>query len=83
MIEQDMKHSENTSTARLDGDTPNLRLFALLETVAQKSVPFTLQNLVDELGLPSPPCTACWRSWKAPESCKEMAMGGTTARASA
>ena len=30
MIEQDMKHSENTSTARLDGDTPNLRLFALL-----------------------------------------------------
>lgn len=54
MIEQDMKHSENTSTARLDGDTPNLRLFALLETVAQKSVPFTLQNLVDELGLPKP-----------------------------
>ena len=54
MIDQDMKHSENTGTARLDGDTPNLRLFALLETVAQKSVPFTLQNLVDELGLPKP-----------------------------
>lgn len=53
MIREDMKHIEDSAT-RLDGDTPNLRLFALLEAVAQKSEPFTLQNLVDETGLPKP-----------------------------
>lgn len=54
MIDEDMKNSEETSSARLDGDTPNLRLFALLEAVAQKSVPFTLQTMVEETGLPKP-----------------------------
>lgn len=54
MIDNDMKHSEDTPTARLDGDTPNLRLFALLEAVAQKSQPFTLQTMVEETGLPKP-----------------------------
>ncbi|RDI08417.1 IclR family transcriptional regulator [Comamonas sp. AG1104] len=54
MIDSDMKHSEDTPSARLDGDTPNLRLFALLEAVAQKSQPFTLQTMVEETGLPKP-----------------------------
>ena len=54
MISNDMKHSEDTPSARLDGDTPNLRLFALLEAVAQKSQPFTLQTMVEETGLPKP-----------------------------
>lgn len=54
MIDDDMKNSEETPSTRLDGDTPNLRLFALLEAVAQKSVPFTLQTMVEETGLPKP-----------------------------
>ena len=37
--------------ARIDGDTPNLRLFALLEAIAQKNEPFTLQTMVEELSL--------------------------------
>lgn len=38
----------------IDGDTPNMRLFALLEVIAQKDAPFTLQALVNETGLPKP-----------------------------
>lgn len=53
MIDVDMKNTENSST-RLDGDTPNLRLFALLEVIAQKDTPFTLQSIVEETGLPKP-----------------------------
>jgi len=40
--------------ARIDGDTPNLRLFALLEVIAQKDAPFSLQAIVDDTGLPKP-----------------------------
>jgi IclR family transcriptional regulator, acetate operon repressor len=43
-----------TAPARIDGDTPNLRLFALLEVIAQRDTPFTLQAMVDETGLPKP-----------------------------
>ena len=39
---------------RLDGDTPAIRLFALLEVIAQKDQYFSLQSLVEELGLPKP-----------------------------
>ena len=53
MILEEMKPL-NDSSPRLDGDTPNLRLFALLEVVAQKNEPFTLQSLVEETGLPKP-----------------------------
>jgi DNA-binding IclR family transcriptional regulator len=45
------------STARnapLDGDTPMLRLVALLERVASKDQLFSLQALVDDTGLPKP-----------------------------
>lgn len=41
-------------TARLDGDTPMLRLVALLERVASKDQRFSLQALVDDTGLPKP-----------------------------
>lgn len=39
---------------QIDGDTPNLRLFSLLEVVARRQRFFTLQNLVEETGLPKP-----------------------------
>ena len=38
----------------LDGDTPTLRLFALLEVIASKDQLFSLQALVEETGLPKP-----------------------------
>ncbi|HUW36906.1 MAG TPA: IclR family transcriptional regulator [Rhodocyclaceae bacterium] len=40
--------------ARIDGDTPTLRLFALLEVVAEKEQLFSLQSLAEETGLPKP-----------------------------
>ena len=49
-----MKDATNRISQRLDGDTPNLRLFALLEVIAQKDAPFTLQAMVEETGLPKP-----------------------------
>ena len=39
---------------RVDGDTPNLRLFALLEVIAGKDRPFTLQSIAQETELPKP-----------------------------
>lgn len=39
---------------KLDGDTPAIRLFALLEVIAEKEQYFSLQSLVEELGLPKP-----------------------------
>lgn len=38
----------------IDGDTPTLRLFSLLEVIARKSRFFTLPALVEETGLPKP-----------------------------
>lgn len=40
--------------AELAGDTPTMRLFALLEVIAARDQLFTLQSLVDETGLPKP-----------------------------
>jgi IclR family transcriptional regulator, acetate operon repressor len=40
--------------SRIDGDTPALRLFALLEIIAAKDSLLTLQGLVTETGLPKP-----------------------------
>lgn len=39
---------------KIDGNTPTMRLFALLEVIARKNQFFSLQGLVDELGLPKP-----------------------------
>ena len=38
----------------LTGDTPTLRLFALLELIASKDQLFTLQGLVEETGMAKP-----------------------------
>lgn len=43
-----------SSELKIDGNTPTMRLFALLEVIAQKDLYFSLQSLVDELGLPKP-----------------------------
>ncbi len=40
--------------AELNGDTPTMRLFALLEVIASKDQRYSLQGLVDETGLPKP-----------------------------
>ncbi|WP_454737721.1 IclR family transcriptional regulator [Cupriavidus necator] len=42
------------SDAKSDGDTPALRLFGLLEVIAEKDQAFNLQALVEETGLPKP-----------------------------
>jgi DNA-binding IclR family transcriptional regulator len=39
---------------KIDGNTPTMRLFALLEVIAQKDQYFSLQSLAEELGLPKP-----------------------------
>ncbi|WP_134771089.1 helix-turn-helix domain-containing protein, partial [Vibrio splendidus] len=43
-----------TETLPVQGDTPTLRLFALLEVIAQKDEFISLQGLVEETGLPKP-----------------------------
>jgi len=40
--------------AAVNGDTPTLRLFLLLEVIAAKDQLFSLQRLVEETGLPKP-----------------------------
>lgn len=40
--------------SRLDGDTPTMRLFALLEVIAADDQRFSLQALVERTGLPKP-----------------------------
>lgn len=44
----------NGHKALINGDTPTLRLFSLLEVIAQKNTPFSLQNVADETGIPKP-----------------------------
>ena len=40
--------------AEIDGDTPTMRLVALLEVIASRDQLFSLQGLVEETGLPKP-----------------------------
>jgi DNA-binding IclR family transcriptional regulator len=51
-----MELVRNMSGAHADvrGDTPALRLFALLEVIAGRNQRFSLQELVEETGLPKP-----------------------------
>lgn len=42
------------SPVRIEGDTPAMRLFALLEVIAAHDGFFSLQGLVDQTGLPKP-----------------------------
>ncbi|HXG28356.1 MAG TPA: IclR family transcriptional regulator [Nevskiales bacterium] len=43
-----------TEVPKIDGDTPTMRLFALLEVIAEKDQLVSLQGLVEETGLPKP-----------------------------
>ncbi|MGZ9713069.1 IclR family transcriptional regulator [Glaciimonas sp. GNP009] len=45
---------EKMEQEKIDGDTPTMRLFALLEVIAEKDQPFSLQGIVEEIGLPKP-----------------------------
>lgn len=51
-----MKNVPNLAQApvEINGDTPTLRLFALLEVVASKDQFFSLQSLAEETGIPKP-----------------------------
>ena len=50
-----MDHTaENTAAIDVYGDTPTLRLFALLELIATKDEFVSLQGLVEETGMPKP-----------------------------
>ena len=44
----------STTLVELNGDTPTLRLFALLEMIASKDQFFSLQGLAEETGIPKP-----------------------------
>ncbi|WP_238322334.1 IclR family transcriptional regulator [Vibrio mexicanus] len=46
--------SKSAATQRLEGDTPTLRLFKLLEIIAEKDEFLSLQSLVDETQIPKP-----------------------------
>ena len=47
-------HTFQSDPPKIDGDTPTMRLFSLLEVIAQKDQFFSLQSLVEETGLPKP-----------------------------
>lgn len=47
-------HDANEPKALINGDTPTLRLFSLLEVIAEKNTPFSLQNVADDTGIPKP-----------------------------
>jgi IclR family transcriptional regulator, acetate operon repressor len=53
---KDMKSVQLTKTepVEINGDTPTLRLFALLEVVASKDQFFSLQGLAEETNIPKP-----------------------------
>src|SRR5690606_10634812 len=51
-----MKNASPTGTlvSRIEGDTPTMRVFALLELIATQDRLVSLHGLVDETGLPKP-----------------------------
>ena len=49
-----MKVVHRTDVVEISGETPTMRLFALLELMASRDQLFSLQGLVDETGLPKP-----------------------------
>ena len=50
VVKPDLK----SELVELNGDTPTMRLFALLEVIAAKDQRYALQDLVEETGLPKP-----------------------------
>lgn len=51
---EELPRNEDAQVPRIDGDTPTMRLMALLEVIASKDEFVTLQGLVEETGLPKP-----------------------------
>lgn len=51
---EELPRNEDAQAPRIDGDTPTMRLMALLEVIASKDEFVTLQGLVEETGLPKP-----------------------------
>ncbi|WP_158162435.1 IclR family transcriptional regulator [Grimontia hollisae] len=49
-----MKNQNKSNITVVDGDTPTLRLFSLLELIAQKDAFFSLQDLTEETSIPKP-----------------------------
>lgn len=49
-----MTLAQKSEHEKIDGDTPTMRLFSLLEVIAEKDQTFSLQGLVEETGLPKP-----------------------------
>jgi len=49
-----VRSTRSEQPVEINGDTPTLRLFSLLEVVASKDQPFSLQDMVEETGLPKP-----------------------------
>ncbi len=49
-----LHRTPDTELSRIDGDTPALRLFSLLEVIASRDQHYNLQSLVTETGLPKP-----------------------------
>lgn len=47
-------HRRSSEPAEINGDTPAMRLFALLEVIASKDQAFSLQGLAEETALPKP-----------------------------
>lgn len=50
----DIVRSRTGAPAEINGDTPTLRLFSLLEVMAANDRPLSLQDLVDQTDLPKP-----------------------------
>ena len=53
-VQRPLLRLAEAAPADVHGDTPTLRLFALLEVIASKDQLFSLQRLTDETGLPKP-----------------------------
>lgn len=47
-------HTPAAALVEINGDTPTMRLFSLLEVMASRDQLFSLQGLVEETGLPKP-----------------------------
>ncbi len=50
----ELVHNASEHLGEVRGETPALRLFSLLEVIATRDQSFSLQELVDETGLPKP-----------------------------
>ena len=67
-------HATRSEVVKIDGDTPTMRLLALLEVIAAKDQLVSMQGLVEETGLPF----RRWILWRRlMRSVERMATGET------